>query len=117
MLKKLQIKFIVITMFALGSLMLVQTMTVNAISIYQKDVKMKEILQAISANNGVLPKGFDENTQDYLDDIFNPFGRFEITLETPYSTRYFVVEMHGNVITRLSNMPLRFTARSPASAQ
>ncbi|MBQ3136864.1 MAG: GHKL domain-containing protein [Clostridia bacterium] len=101
MLKKLQFKFIVITMFALGSLMLVQTMTVNAISIYQKDVKMKEILQVITANNGVLPKEYDRDGNIY-DDLFNPFGKFEITLETPYSTRYFVVEMQGNVVTRLS---------------
>lgn len=102
MLKKLQLKFIVITMFALGSLMLVQIMTVNAISIYQKDVKMKEILQVITANNGVLPKGYDELGGAYHPDIFNPFGNFEITLETPYSTRFFVVEMVGNVVTKIS---------------
>lgn len=99
MLKKLQLKFIVITMFALGSLMLVQTLTVNAISIYQRDVKMKEILTVITANNGVLPKEYDGNGYE---DIFNPFGKFEITLETPYSTRYFVVEMQGNVVIRIS---------------
>ncbi|MBQ9914382.1 MAG: GHKL domain-containing protein [Clostridia bacterium] len=102
MLKKLQLKFIVITMFALGSLMLVQTMTVNAISIYQKDVKMKEILQVITANNGVLPKGYDDTSREHAQDIFNPFGQFEITLETPYSTRYFVVELTGNVVTKVS---------------
>ncbi len=102
MLKKLQLKFIVITMFALGSLMLVQTMTVNAISIYQKDVKMKEILQVITANNGVLPNGYDSSAKEHMESIFNPFGRFEITLETPYSTRYFVVQMKGNVVTRIS---------------
>ncbi len=102
MLKKLQLKFIVITMFALGSLMLVQTLTVNAINIYQKDAKIKEILQVITANNGVLPKGFDNSAKEHAEDIFNPFGKFEITLETPYSTRYFVVEMKGNVVTRIS---------------
>lgn len=102
MLKKLQLKFIVITMFALGSLMLVQTMTVNAINIYQKDMKMKEILQVITANNGVLPQGYDNSAKEQMEDIFNPFGKFEITLETPYSTRYFVVEMKGNVVTRIS---------------
>ncbi len=102
MLKKLQLKFIVITMFALGSLMLVQTLTVNAINIYQKDAKIKEILQVITANNGVLPKGFDNSAKEHMEDIFNPFGKFEITLETPYSTRYFVVELTGNVITRIS---------------
>ena len=102
MLKKLQLKFIVITMFALGSLMLVQTLTVNAISIYQKDIKMREILQVITANNGALPKGYDDSVTKHTDDIFNPFGNFEITLETPYSTRYFVVELTGNVVTRVS---------------
>ncbi len=102
MLKKLQVKFIVITMFALGSLMLVQTMTVNAISIYQKDVKLKEILEVITANNGALPKGYGESNQSYVDDFLNPFGRFEVTLETPYSTRYFVVELTGNMVTKVS---------------
>lgn len=89
-------------MFALGSLMLVQTLTVNAISIYQKDVKMKEILQVITANNGVLPKGYDNAAKEQLEGLFNPFGKFEITLETPYSTRYFVVQMKGNVVTKIS---------------
>ncbi len=102
MLKKLQLKFIVITMFALGSLMLVQNLTVNAISIYQKDVKLKEILQVITANNGVLPKDYDNSAKEQMEDIFNPFGKFEITLETPYSTRYFVVELTGNVVTKIS---------------
>ncbi len=102
MLKKLQLKFIVITMFALGSLIIVQTLTVNAISIYQKDAKMKEILQIITANNGVLPNGYDDSQENYINGIFNPFGKFEITLETPYSTRYFVVEMKGNVVTKIS---------------
>lgn len=87
-------------MFALGSLMLVQNLTVNAISIYQKDAKMKEILQVITANNGVLPKGYDNSEKE--NGFFNPFGKFEITIETPYSTRYFVVKMKGNVVTNIS---------------
>ncbi len=63
---------------------------------------MREILQVITANNGVLPKGYNSTVKDHSNDFFNPFGKFEITLETPYSTRYFVVEMHGNVVTRIS---------------
>lgn len=102
MLKKLQIKFIAIAMFALGSLILVQTLTVNGISIYQRDVRIKEILQVITTNNGVLPHGYNENEGNYLDDFFNPFGKFEITVETPYSTRYFVVEMRNNIVTKIS---------------
>ncbi len=99
MLKKLQIKFIGIAMFALGSLMLIQILTVNGISIYQRDLKLKDTLQIITANNGVLPQDYN---QDQIDSFFNPFGKFEITLETPYSTRYFVVEMIDNVVTRVS---------------
>lgn len=99
MLKKLQFKFIAIAMFALGSLILVQTITLNGISIYQRDLRMRETLQIIAANNGVLPKGYSQSDKS---PFFNPFGNFEITLETPYSTRYFVVEMRKNVVTRIS---------------
>lgn len=101
MLKKLQLRFTAIAMFALGSLILVQTMTVNGISIYQRDLKIKEILQVITSNNGVLPNSYieEKRTNDFL---FNPFNRFEINLETPYSTRYFVVELKRDMITRVS---------------
>ena len=99
MLKKLQIKFIGIAMFALGSLMIIQVLTVNGISIYQRDLKIKDTLQIITANNGALPHSY---SQDDLDDFFSPFGKFQITVETPYSTRYFVVEMKKNVVTKIS---------------
>ncbi len=99
MLKKLQIKFIGIAMFALGSLMIIQVLTVNGISIYQRDLKIKDTLQIITANNGALPHSY---SQDDLNDLFYPFGKFQITVETPYSTRYFVVEMKKNVVTKIS---------------
>lgn len=99
MLKKLQIRFIAIAMFALGSLMLIQILTVNGISIYQRDLKIRDTLRVITANNGALPHNY---SQDDINDFFYPFGKFQITVETPYSTRYFVVEMRKNVVTKIS---------------
>ena len=55
MLKKLQRKFMAIAMFALTSLVLVQSLAMNAINIYQRDSDIKNILITITNNGGVLP--------------------------------------------------------------
>ena len=31
----------------------------------------------------------------------NPFAPIQFNIETPYSTRYFVVEIQGNIVTRI----------------
>ena len=102
MLKKLQIKFMIITMFALSSLLFVQISAVNAVNIYQRDSELRAILEIIAENNGHLPNSYIESPHNYLDSLLNPFGKFELNMETPYSTRYFVVEMRRNVVTRIS---------------
>ena len=100
MLKKLQHRFVAIAMFALSIMFMVQLVAVNVINLYQRDSETREILQIIADNNGVLPGGND--TENALTSFLNPFGKLEINVETPYSTRYFVVELRKNVATRIS---------------
>ncbi len=102
MLKKLQLKFMIIAMFALSSLLFVQIFAVNVVNIYQRDSELRAILEIIAENNGHLPNSYIEGPHNYLDSLLNPFGKFEPDMETPYSTRYFVVEMRRNVVTRIS---------------
>ncbi len=99
MLKKLQIKFIAIAMFALVSVFLVQSIAVNVINIYQRDLEVRAMLQTIAENGGVLPNGYYTG-DDYFNAFLNPFN--EASAETPFSTRYFVVEIIGNKVTRIS---------------
>jgi signal transduction histidine kinase len=101
MLKKLQIKFMAIAMFALTSIVLVQSFAVNAINIYQRDSDVKNILVTISNNGGVLPNSYIE-TAGGFSNLLNPFGEMHLNIETPYSTRYFVVELKDNLVTKIS---------------
>lgn len=90
-----------IAMFALASLVLVQSFAVNAINIYQTDLDIRSILKTIATNGGVLPNSYIE-TSDRFTNIFKPFGEMHLNIETPYSTRYFVVELKDNVVTKVS---------------
>ena len=101
MLKKLQRKFMAISMFALASLVLVQSLAVNAINIYQRDSDIKNILLIISNNGGVLPNSYIESS-GHIPNFLNPFGEMHLNIETPYSTRYFVVELKDNLVTKIS---------------
>ena len=101
MLKKLQRKFMAIAMFALTSLVLVQSLAVNAINIYQRDSDIKNILKIIANNGGVLPNSYIENS-GHITNFLNPFGEMHLNIETPYSTRYFVVELRDNLVTKIS---------------
>ena len=101
MLKKLQRSFMAIAMFALASLVLVQSFAVNVINIYQTDMDIRSILRTIANNGGVLPNSYIE-TDERFSNIFNPFGEMHLNIETPYSTRYFVVELKDNLVTKIS---------------
>ena len=100
MLKKLRRRFVAIAMCALSVMFFVQFIAVNVINLYQRDSETREILQIIADNNGVLPGGPELGNS--LADFLNPFGKPEINIETPYATRYFVVELRKNVATRIS---------------
>lgn len=100
MLKSLRKRFIRIVYMALVLLVSVQIICVNAVNILQKDSEVKDILHIIAENDGVIPS--NSSTDGYVSSFLNPFKRVQITIETPYSTRYFVVKLRGNVVTDMS---------------
>ena len=100
MLKKLQHKFVRIAIIALVTIVFVELFAVNMINIYQHDSDSRTLLYLIAENDGILPS---KATEDAFDNMFwNPFGKVQITVETPYSTRYFVVKFRENVVTDIS---------------
>lgn len=101
MLKKLQRRFVFIALLALVVIVFVQMFSVNAINIYQRDSDIRNILYLIAENGGVFPNSYHDGS-NYMDAILNPFKKVQITIETPYSTRYFVVKLEHNVVTDIS---------------
>ncbi len=102
MLKKLQRKFISIALLALVIIVWVQMFAVNAMNVYQRDSEVRNILYIIAENGGVFPNSYHDSGTDYVDSILNPFKKVQITIETPYSTRYFVVKLNHNTVTDIS---------------
>ncbi len=102
MLKKLQRRFVLIAMTALSFLLIVQLFAVNVVNIYQRDSELCDTLTIIADNNGSLPSNFADSSSGSFGGILNPFAPIEFNIETPYSTRYFVVEMKNNGFTKIS---------------
>lgn len=98
MLKRLQHRFIAITLVALVIIVFVQLFAVNIINIYQRDYDLRNVLSLIAKNDGHFPTT-SVNVHDYF---WNPFSTGEVDVEAPYSTRYFVVKLQGNVVTDIS---------------
>ncbi len=99
MLKRLQRKFVAIAILALFTVVFVELFSVNVVNVYQRDSDSKSLLYLIAQNDGVLP---NTARDDSFGAFWNPFGRTTVTVETPYATRYFVVKLHGNVVTDIS---------------
>ena len=99
MLKRLQHKFVGIAIISLVTIVFVELFSVNIVNIYQHDSDSRSILLLIAENDGVLPGTSGENAYSAF---WNPFGRSAMTTETKYSTRYFVVKLHENVVTAIS---------------
>lgn len=96
MLKKLQRRFMLITMAALSVLLTVQLVAVNVANIYQRDKELCKLLEIITENNGRLPDdymGNDIGFDAFLNNPLMPFGPFPSQGDTYHSTRYFTVEM------------------------
>lgn len=89
----------IIAFFALAILISVQMLAVNAVTIYQRDSDLKKTLLIIAENNGRLPDSFAAS--DFLEDFVHPIIGYKPSEKTPYSERYFFVEIHGNVVTDL----------------
>lgn len=98
MLKRLQHRFIAITLISLVIIVFVQLFAVNIINIYQRDYDIRSILNLIAQNDGHFPTT-SVSVRDYF---WNPFSSSEVDIEAPYSTRYFVVKLQGNVVTDIS---------------
>ncbi|MDD3279107.1 MAG: HAMP domain-containing sensor histidine kinase [Lachnospiraceae bacterium] len=109
MIKKLQRKFIGITMLSLFVVLLLVEGTINGINIYQISQKSETLLTMLSENDGAFPKGNpNQNTeqnpeQNHASDGDQPqsvrpldkhdlFG-FRLSAETPFETRYFSVRV------------------------
>lgn len=87
-------------MVALSSLLTVQLIAVNVANIYQRDKELCQILETITENNGSLPFDYVGGPMGF-DDFFNPFVTFRPGNDSYYSTRYFVVEIKNNTVTRI----------------
>lgn len=89
MIRKLQRKFIMITMTAITLVMIVLVGGINMINFYQIDRKVDGVLNLLIRNDGKFPD-FDKNNTNATK--VNYWMNFEMTEETQYETRYFVVK-------------------------
>lgn len=87
MMKKLQRRFIMITMGSLALVVFILLGSINAVSFYQMDHKVNEEIKILSENQGAFP--------NYKRDDMQKFG-FEMNPETQFQTRYFVVKVDKN---------------------
>lgn len=88
MIKKLQRKFIMITMGSLLLVMLLLMGTINGINLYQMEQRLNGAIDILSQNQGKFPK-FDKKEppkESFRSD-------FEMNEETQFATRYFVVRI------------------------
>lgn len=88
MIKKLQRKFIMITMGTLGLVMLVLVGSINAINIYQMEHRVGGAIKILSDNQGKFPK-FEKDNPPKM----KPQLGFQMNEETQFETRYFVVKV------------------------
>lgn len=89
MIKKLQRRFIIITMGSLALVVFVLLGSINIVNIYQMDRKVNGVIKVLSENQGMFPKY--RNGIGSLSE--QQFG-FEINPETQFETRYFVVRVN-----------------------
>jgi signal transduction histidine kinase len=91
MIRKLQKKFIMITMLSLLLVMIILVGAINGINFYQMNSRLNGALRILSENQGQFPK-FDRVKPPKEDPRFG----FEMTEETPFKTRYFIVEINSD---------------------
>lgn len=90
MIKKLQRKFIIITMGSLALVMFILLGSINAVNIYQMDRKLNGAIKILSENHGKFPMYKKGKPSSEL-----KFG-FQMNEETPFETRYFIVKVNKN---------------------
>ena len=89
MIKKLQKKFIMITMGSLALVVFILLGVINIVSYYEIDSKMNGAIKILSENQGEFPK-YKKETAILSEKKFG----FEINPETPFQTRYFIVKVN-----------------------
>jgi two-component system sensor histidine kinase CiaH len=89
MIKKLQRKFIMITMGTLILVMLVLVGSINAINIYQMEHRVNGAIKILSENQGKFPK-FEKDNPPKMKPQFG----FQMNEETQFETRYFIVKIN-----------------------
>jgi len=89
MIKKLQRKFIMITMGSLVLVMLLLVGSINAINLYQMEHRLNGAIQILSENQGLFPM-FEKEKQPQGE----PKYGFKMNEETQFKTRYFIVEVN-----------------------
>lgn len=96
MIKKLQRKFVLITMGSLALVMVFLVGVINGINVYRMEVQSDESLAMIAENQGRFPE-FKKDM--HFRDGGGPIFGFEMNAETSYEKRYFVIvtDSSGNV--------------------
>ena len=89
MIKKLQRRFIGITMGSLAIVIIILLGTINGINIYQTEKKINGAINILIDNQGKFPK-FEKKGPPREE----PGMGFRMDAETPFETRYFVVEVN-----------------------
>jgi signal transduction histidine kinase len=95
MIRKLQRKFIVITMGSLLVVMLILIGLTNVINLIHTDRKINGAITILTENQGKFPNFEKDNLKRG-----KPRFGFEMNPETPFETRYFIVkmDMDGSVV-------------------
>ncbi|ROR28472.1 histidine kinase [Mobilisporobacter senegalensis] len=89
MIKKLQRKFIMITMGSLALVIAILLGSINAINLYQMEKKINGAMDLLIENQGRFPQ-FERKKPPQME----PRSGFKMDEETPFETRYFVVEVN-----------------------
>ena len=91
MIKKLQRKFIMITMSSLLLVMLLIVGSINGVYLYQMETRTNGTIELLAENQGKFPM-FDKGNIPKYDEK----SGFQINAETQFETRYFTVVVQEN---------------------
>lgn len=91
MIKKLQRKFIMITMGSLALVVFILLGSINVVNLYKTDHEENGAIKILSENQGEFPK-YKNVTESFSEQKFG----FQMTPETQFQTRYFVVKVNEN---------------------
>lgn len=101
MIKKLQKRFIAITMCSVILVLGVIMTSINLANYSQVNRSAEQKLKILADNNGVFPDQEPQKREKPLDDTPEPKTDMEMSPEAPFDTRYFTVTLDedGSVIT------------------